>query len=313
MLRSIASLAAAVACLQVPAGAILIRHDKVDADYRKLGERYPAVGSFGRAGTGALIGDRWVLSAAHVVAGMRQGATFDLADRRHTIEARIIHPEWKEMGAADIALVRLRDAVEGIAPLRIYEQADESGRSIVFVGFGGTGTGESGPQRPEDGLKRGATNVVDRADRDWLFFDFDAPGPDATDLEGISGPGDSGGPAILDKDGQSYVVGVSVFGKPGARGRGTYGAEEGYTRVSTHARWIMEQIGGHPTRSGLLRDAAGGDDGFEVLLLAGDEVDVALRIDPGLFGAVFFHRGALALQAEEAAVSRQEEVRLQGF
>ena len=40
------------------------------------------------------------------------------------------------------------------------------------------------------------------------------------------------------------VWACSVYGKPGARGRGTYGAEEGYTRVSTHARWIMGQMAG---------------------------------------------------------------------
>ena len=244
MVRSFATVLVAVACGQAAAGAILIRHDKADAEYRRLGERYPAVGGFGRAGTGALIGDRWVLSAAHVVAGMRRDATFDLGGRQYTIERRVLHPAWKEMGASDLALVRLAEPVSGIPPLRIYRETDEVGKAIVFVGFGGTGTGESGPQRPEDGLKRGATNLVDRVDRDWLFFDFDAPGPGATELEGISGSGDSGGPAILDRDGVSYVIGVSVYGKPGARGRGTYGAEEGYTRVSTHADWISEQIAG---------------------------------------------------------------------
>jgi hypothetical protein len=223
----------------VAPGAIVIRHDKADAEYRQLGGRYPAVGGFGRAGTGALIADRWVLTAAHVAVGMRRDATFTIAGRNHQIDQRVAHPDWKEMGASDIGLVRLIEPVSGITPVRVYEGTDEAGASIVFVGFGGTGTGETGPQRPEDGLRRGATNIVDRVDRDWLYFDFDAPGS-ATDLEGISGPGDSGGPAILDRDGVAYVVGVSVYGKPGAKGRGTYGAEEGYTRVSTHAAWIRQ-------------------------------------------------------------------------
>ena len=221
--------------------AILIRHDKPDAEYRQLGERYPAIGGFGRAGTGTLIADRWVLTAAHVAVGMRRDATFTIAGRSYPIDQRIAHPDWKEMGASDLALVRLTEPVAGVTPLGIYEGTDEAGTSIVFVGIGGTGTGETGPTRPEDGLKRGATNIVDRADRDWLYFDFDAPAS-ATDLEGISGPGDSGGPAILDRDGVAYVVGVSVYGKPGAQGRGTYGAEEGYTRVSTHAAWIRRVI-----------------------------------------------------------------------
>ena len=246
MLRSFATLAIGLVCCQAGAGAILIRHDKADADSRRLGDRYPAVGSFGRAGTGALIGDRWVLTAAHVVAGMRRDAIFDVGGRGYAIERRILHPAWKEMGASDIALVRLAEPVAGLTVFRVYRDTDETGKAIVFVGFGGTGTGVSGPRRPEDGLKRGATNLVDRVDRDWLFFDFDAPGQGATELEGISGPGDSGGPAILDRDGVSYVIGVSVYGKPGAQGRGTYGAEEGYTRVSTFADWIAQQISAHP-------------------------------------------------------------------
>lgn len=240
MLRVVGLIALAL-CHSVAVSAILIRHDRPDAEYRKLGERFAAVGTFGRAGTGALIGDRWVLSAAHVIAGMRRDATFDIGGRRYVVERRITHPEWKEMGAHDIGLVLLADPVPNIRPLRIYTGADEVNQTIVFVGFGGTGTGETGPQQSEDGLKRGATNIVDRVDADWLFFDFDAPDT-ATELEGISGPGDSGGPAILERDGTAYIVGISVYGKPGRKGRGTYGAEEGYTRVSTHARWISEVV-----------------------------------------------------------------------
>ena len=221
------------------AAAIVVRHDRDDAKYRELGERFPAVASFGRAGAGALIAPHWVLTAAHVAAGLRQAATIEFGGRVYTVERVILHPAWKDMGPADIALVKLTGPVEGVTPLRIYSGRDEAGKTIVFVGHGGTGTGLTGPRRPEDGLKRGATNVIDRVDDDWLYFTFDEP-PAGTDLEGISGPGDSGGPAILERNGIAEILGVSVYGQPGTRGRGTYGAREGYTRVSTHVAWVRD-------------------------------------------------------------------------
>src|SRR5262249_54492546 len=93
--------------------------------------------------------------------------------------------------------------------------------------------------------KRGATNKIDAADKEWLYFTFDSP-ETATDLEGISGPGDSGGPALIQVNGKLYIAGVSVWGNPGKNGRGTYGAREGYTRVSSYYDWITGILSGKP-------------------------------------------------------------------
>lgn len=237
---SIVTMLLAGSCSVQP-GAIVIRHDRPDRRYRELGARYPAVSSFGRAGMGTLIAPQWVLTAAHVAVGMPRDVTITFGGQSYAAEQIVTHPAWKEMGPKDIALVRLERPVAGVTPMAIYTRRDERGRPIVFVGSGGTGTGLTGPRRPEHGLKRGATNVIDSVDEDWLYFTFDAP-PGGTDLEGISGPGDSGGPSILEVDGVAFVTGVSVYGKPGAQGRGTYGAQEGYTRVSTHATWIRRVI-----------------------------------------------------------------------
>jgi len=224
------------ALLSLPAHGIVIRHDRDDAKYLELGARFPAVGLVGRDG-GTLIAPQWVLTAAHVAQNAQQrGRKVRFGDVDYAIDQVFIHPDWREQGPHDIALIKLAEPVKGVTPIAIYSGSNEAGNMATFVGQGGTGTGLTGPAR-EDGKKRGATNKIDSADQDWLYFTFDDP-TTATDLEGISGPGDSGGPALIQMDGKYYVAGVSVWGRPGKDGRGTYGAKEGYTRVSTHNKWI---------------------------------------------------------------------------
>lgn len=98
----------------------------------------------------------------------------------------------------------------GHGPPTAYAGSDEIGKEIVIVGKGDTGTGLSGPLSA-DGILRAATNRVDDIFDGQIVFDFDAPdSEDVTDLEGVSGPGDSGGPAFLEANGTRYVVGISV-------------------------------------------------------------------------------------------------------
>lgn len=221
--------------------AIVIRHDRDDARYRELARKYPAVCAIGRAGEGTLVAPQWVLSAAHVATGFRRALGVTCGSSVYDVADVIAHPEWKDGGPHDLALIRLARPVEGITPVGIYERGDEAGKLIVFVGRGGNGTGLTGPTT-EDRVLRAATNQVDRVDEHWLLFTFDAP-PGGTDLEGISGPGDSGGPALIEVDGRALVAGVSVWGRAGDKGRGTYGAQEGYTRVSRYSAWIRQTLG----------------------------------------------------------------------
>ncbi len=58
----------------VPARVIVIRDDRPDDRYRRLGERFPAVAKVGRAGDGTLIDPEWVLTAAHVTAASMRAA-----------------------------------------------------------------------------------------------------------------------------------------------------------------------------------------------------------------------------------------------
>jgi hypothetical protein len=231
--------------IATPADAIIIRHDRDAARYLELGSRYPQVCKVGRRmGDGTLVGSRHILTAAHVARGLGRSGNpvATCAGVDYGVTATYIHPDWTDMGPHDVAVLELERAVEGITPLPLYGGADETGRVAIMVGHGATGTGDSSA-RSEDGARRGATNVIEEADDLRMRFHFDAP-PGGTDLEGIPGPGDSGGPAIITVEGVDHVAGVSSLGQPGANGPGTYGANDFFVRVSTHLDWIQTAIAG---------------------------------------------------------------------
>lgn len=226
-------------------GYIITRHDREDARYLELGARYPAVCRVGiRIGDGTLVGDRWILTAAHVATALVRRSPKPMVhcgDRAYAVEGIVTHPDWTEMGPHDIGLIRLSEPVNGIAPLGLYSGSDERGQTAVLVGHGRTGTGNSRDRRDDD-KRRGATNRIDDTGPWMIMFTFDAP-PAGTDLEGIPGAGDSGGPALIVRsDGQPLVAGVSVAGEPGTNGPGTYGARDHFTRVSTHVAWLRKAM-----------------------------------------------------------------------
>lgn len=222
--------------------AIIIRQDTPDEKYIELGTKFPAVCSFGTRGDGVLVARRWVLTASHVGRSLkpdRDKARF--GDREFGIKRIVQHPEGKPSGnrppEVDLALVEVDEDVEGIEPVALYRDRDELGKTITIVGHGDFGNGQTGPSRRTDGTRRAATNVITDAGPRRLFFIFDAP-PGGTALEGVAGPGDSGGPAFIEKDGKLHVGGVSVASAEGKPGR--YGVTEVYMRVSSYAGWITE-------------------------------------------------------------------------
>ena len=215
-------------CVALPAYGIIIRHDRKDAKYEKLGQEFRAAVSILPDGSGVLIAPEWVLTAAHVGRGVRdRSPKIEIDGRRIAVKRVLIHPEWADMAAHDIALLELAEPVRDVRPARLYADSDEVGRIVTFVGRGDFGTGLTGPQSM-DRKKRGATNRVEDADADWLYFTFDEP-PKATKLEGVSGPGDSGGPALLERDGELFTLGVSVY-CDGKGCPGHYGIREAYTQ-----------------------------------------------------------------------------------
>jgi hypothetical protein len=237
-----------------PTAAIVVRHDVPDAAYLAAESDFPALFGIYKTSAGhhdciaTLITSRWAITAAHcakkqrfldAVAAGGPGYPVRIAGRTALIDEVIHHPGGGSERAPDIALLRLAAPVSHVAPLPLYRDRDELDRVILMPGWGGTGNGKDG-LGPEDGLFRVAENVVDRITEGRLWWKFDAPGPNsrALTLEGISGPGDSGGPALISTPQGWAVAGVSSGQDTMGGAEGLYGVEEVFVRVTDFTGWI---------------------------------------------------------------------------
>lgn len=220
------------ALLALPSAAILTRPDRDDEEYRELATRYPAAIPLGpAAGTGTLIAPRWVLTSARSARSLPPAkAALQVAGRPVEIQEVIVHPDWRSGEDADIALLFLRQPVDGMEPVAPYRESDEAAQTARIVGYGETGRIGSLPvQRKADGRARAAINTVDRvAPR---TFGMRIKGPEeASDLQGALAEGDGGAPAFFETGGRTWVAGVAS----------SPGAWETYVRVSAFNAWIEE-------------------------------------------------------------------------
>lgn len=195
-------------------------------------------------GMGMLIEPSWILTAAHVATELSLENNIEIGGDDYAVERICLHPGFRdysetEMAENDIALIQLKKSVKTVSPLPLHTQKDEIGKTVTFIGRGDFGNGLIGPDSA-DGKMRIATNRVEKTDDQWLIFQFDAP-PECTELEGISGPGDSGGPALIQIDEGWAIAGISSGNNDDSGqglGMGHYGTSEYYTRVSFQIDWI---------------------------------------------------------------------------
>lgn len=233
--------------------AVIRRHDVASDRYLVAAEDYPEVVDFGGVGA-TVISPEWIVTAAHTVEELDLQPLVPwevtIGGVTHRYDKIVIHPR-RQRGSVnsdfDIALIHLVTPT-AVTPAPLYEWGDESGRPVEIVGRGATGVGTDQTEGlTRDGSLRRATNVVDGVFAHSLVTVFNAP-PSGGELEGTPGPGDSGSPLYITRDGVRYLAGVSSYNAHD-RSSHMYGSMHAYSRVSAWREWMAEVMAGGVTSS----------------------------------------------------------------
>jgi hypothetical protein len=186
--------------ISISSNAIVIRHDVADSKYSANVNDFPALATFYVDGAhGTLIHPKWVVTAAHATFCIAPNTLVMINGITRSIKQLYVHPNYTPGKSHDIALVELNEPVLDVKPATIYMKNNELDKEIWFIGIGGTGNGlvgETIDNAQNNGVLRKAQNTIMEVEGPLIKFTFNK-GKDALPLEGVSGGGDSGGPAYL--------------------------------------------------------------------------------------------------------------------
>ena len=261
---------AALLLLLVPfaAGAIVIRDDVPDLQYRMSASEFPALADVPGEGHGVLVAPRWVLTAAHAVTWQPTLDVVVVGGTPRAVSRLVVHPGYKKppqemidaaiesgdwaaflefiAASDDIALIQLSEPVRDVAPARVH-RGPVLGQTIRIIGRGATGTGSNGhhPHGPNRTDLRHGYNEISIAQGRWIGYTFDRP-PAALPLEASTGNGDSGGPILVAVGSEWQVAGITAWkrveGNPMETRPGRYGQTNYGVRLEHYREWIETTI-----------------------------------------------------------------------
>lgn len=258
----------ALLALSSTAGAVVIRDDVDDSQYRVPASEFPALVDLPGEGHGVLIAPRWVVTAAHAVSWQSAVGHVSIDGVCREVERVIVHPGYRKPPQAlidqalatgdatlvrallassdDIALLKLARPVTDVAPVPLHA-GDELGQVAKILGKGATGTGAVGFDRHASHRTelRRAFNTVTSADGRWFCYVFDNATP-ALPLEGMSGGGDSGGPVLIQVEDRWRLAGLTSWtSAPGdirTLAMGLYGQTSCNVRLGHYSDWIESHL-----------------------------------------------------------------------
>lgn len=195
------------------------------------------------AGTAVPIGDKWALTAAHVV---EDAAVAFVGDKMVSII--FIHPLYAKGQAGegcDIAVLKIHGD-NGLAHYPQLSDGDERvGDIVTMAGYGVTGRLSTGYTLDKDGAVksdgklRAGTNRVSHFEGAKMFC---IATRGASPLPICIAPGDSGGPVFMGSGIESRLVGINSLTRANGEGRcrSKEGERIGLTRVSLFKQWIED-------------------------------------------------------------------------